>query len=227
MSKQRKLWVLLDLVFLIAFNIVFFVLGGANGTAAIWWAYGFIHLAYILLLVTPYMVRKNSSSTALFNMSLYSISMTYFLITFVCGLIFIFRYPQMGSLSLVSQVIITGLYAIILIAHIIANDRTADALVVHEQELQFVKVSSGKLAGILARTQDAGLKKKVEQAYDLAHASQVKSSTAAQMTEHAVLAAIDELDRATAVRDQKEMAILLDRIINGIENRNRQLQFTQ
>lgn len=226
MSKQQNLWVLLDAIFLIAFNIVFFVLGGANQAASVWWAYGFIHLSYVLLLVTPFMVRR-SSSAAVFSMSLYSISATYFLITFVCGLIFIFLYPDQGTLSLVSQVIITALYAIILIAHIIANERTADALVVHEQELQFVKLSSGKLAGILARTQDADLKKKVEEAYDLAHASQVKSSPAAQMTERSVLATIDQLEQAVAVRDQKEMAILLDQIINGIDSRNRQLKFAQ
>ena len=85
--KKNVLWILLDLVFLIVFNTVFFVAGGTDHNASVWISYGFIHLSYILLIITPFLIRK-SSSAAVFGFSLYSISSTYFLVEFIVGVIF-------------------------------------------------------------------------------------------------------------------------------------------
>lgn len=43
MNKKRILWILLDLVFLIIFNTIFFMLGGVHNKTSVWVAYGFIH----------------------------------------------------------------------------------------------------------------------------------------------------------------------------------------
>ena len=70
MNKKSVLWILLDLVFLAVFNTVFFVAGGTDHTASVWISYGFIHFAYLMVLVTPFLIRK-SSSAAVFGFSLY------------------------------------------------------------------------------------------------------------------------------------------------------------
>lgn len=95
--------------------------------ASVWISYGFIHFAYIMLLITPKLIRKSSSS-AVFGFSLYSISSTYFLVAFIVGVIFIFVRPESYKGSLVVQVIIAGIYAVMLISHMIANEHTADVL---------------------------------------------------------------------------------------------------
>lgn len=87
--KKNTLWILLDLVFLAVFNTVFFVLGGIEHPASVWISYGFIHFAYIMVLVTPFFIRESSHS-AMFGFTLYSVSAVYFLVAFVVGLIFIF-----------------------------------------------------------------------------------------------------------------------------------------
>ena len=46
MKKKIALWIILDLIFLIVFNTVFFVAGGADHPASVWISYGFIHFAY-------------------------------------------------------------------------------------------------------------------------------------------------------------------------------------
>ena len=65
MNKKSILYILLDLVFLAVFNTVFFVVGGTNHPASVWAAYGFIHFSYIMVLVTPFLVRKNSNAADL------------------------------------------------------------------------------------------------------------------------------------------------------------------
>ena len=99
MNKKSVLWILLDLVFLIVFNIVFFVMGGAQHPASVWISYGFIHFAYIMLVVTPFLIRK-SSSAAVFGFSLYSISSAYFFAAFIVGVIFIAAHPENYKWSL-------------------------------------------------------------------------------------------------------------------------------
>ena len=88
LNKKSVLYILLDAIFLIVFNTVFFVLGGTNHPASVWMSYGFIHFSYVMVLITPFLIRK-SSSAAVFGFSLYSISATYFIVEFIAGLIFI------------------------------------------------------------------------------------------------------------------------------------------
>ena len=118
---------LLDLVFLIVFNVVFFVAGGTDHPASVWISYGFIHLAYIMLLITPFLIRK-STNTAVLGFPLYSISSAYFIVAFIVGLIFIFTHPESYKAALIVQVIIAGIYAVMLISHMIANESTGNAL---------------------------------------------------------------------------------------------------
>ena len=114
MNKKSILYILLDLVFLAVFNTVFFVAGGTEHPASVWIAYGFIHFSYLMVLVTPFLIRK-SSSQAVFGFSLYSVSVVYFFVEFIVGLIFIFIGSDSYKSSLVVQVIIAGIYAVMLI----------------------------------------------------------------------------------------------------------------
>ena len=110
MNKKSALWIILDLVFLIVFNTVFFVAGGFEHPASVWLSYGFIHFAYLMVIATPFLIRK-SSSAAVFGFSLYSISSTYFLVEFIVGLIFVFLRQESVKAALIVQVIIAGIYA--------------------------------------------------------------------------------------------------------------------
>ena len=65
MNKKTGLWIALDLIFVIVFNVVFFTLLGGEHPASVWVAYAFIHIAYIMVVVTPFLTRKERSFTAL------------------------------------------------------------------------------------------------------------------------------------------------------------------
>lgn len=224
MNKKNILWILLDLVFLVVFNVVFFIAGGTQHPASVWISYGFIHFAYIMLLVTPFLVRK-SSSAAVFGFSLYSISSTYFFVAFITGIVFIVMHPETYKASLLVQVVIAGIYAIMLLSNMIANEHTADSIERHEVELQYVKQSSAMLKGIMEMTDDKTLKKKIEKAYDLLHSSQVKSSSSVRDYEVTVMDLIEVLEGNVSRNDVVAANTTLEKIMKNANERNRRLKY--
>lgn len=224
MNKKRTLWILLDLVFLIVFNVVFFVAGGTDHPASVWISYGFIHFAYLMLLVTPFLIRK-STNTAVLGFPLYSISSTYFIVAFVVGLIFIFTHPESYKAALIVQVIIAGIYAVMLISHMIANESTADSIERHEMELRYVRDASAKLKGIMDSISDKQLRKKVEKLYDLLHSSPVKSNNSAREYELMVLELIAALETNIDKNDILSVETTISRIERIANERNRCLKY--
>lgn len=94
--KKQVLWLALDAIFLIVFNVCFFILlGGANERGiegippSVWVSYGFIHFSYLLLLGTPLMVRRGNKAVADYARPLYVGTWTYFLVALVVNLVFI------------------------------------------------------------------------------------------------------------------------------------------
>lgn len=224
MNKKSILYILLDLVFLIVFNTIFFVLGGTEHSVSVWISYGFIHFAYLMLLVTPFLIRK-STNTIVLGFPLYSISSTYFFVAFIAGLIFIFTHPESYKAALIVQVIIAGIYAVMLISHMIANESTADSIEKHEMELRYVRDASAKLKGIMDSISDKQLRKKVEKLYDLLHSSPAKSNNSVRDYELTVLGLIDALEGNIDRNDIAAAEATISNIERNASERNRRLKY--
>ncbi len=223
MDKKGVLWAILDLIFLIVFNTVFFVAGGTEHTASVWISYGFIHFAYLMVLVTPRLVRK-SSSAAVFGFALTSISSVYFLVEFAVGLIFVFMESESFKAALIVQIIIAGLYAIVLVAHMLANESTADSLERHEDEVAFIKTASSRVKPLLGKARDKKADKAMEKAYDLIHSSPSRSSPAVHALESAVMSRISDLADAVQAGNVDLVIATAGEIISAMEERNRKLR---
>lgn len=224
MNKKNILWAILDLIFLVVFNVLFFVFGGVNHETSVWISYGFVHFAYIMLIVTPFLIRK-SSSASVFGFSLYAISSTYFMITFIVGVLFILIHPDTYKWSLIVQVVITGFYGIMLISHLIANESTADSIERHEIELRYVKDCSSKLKGIMDSVSDRQLKKQIEKVYDTVHSSQIKSNNQVRDIEMVVLDLVDVLLNNVSRGDIVAARTTLEKIQINADERNRRLKY--
>jgi hypothetical protein len=207
MKKTSVLWIILDLIFLLVFNALFFILAGIGHTASVWISYGFIHFAYFMLLLTPLLIRKGKSS-GVFGFSLYSISAVYFLIEFAAGIIFIFVSPESFVAALLVQLCIAAFYGIMFISHMIANEHTADAEEKRQDQIASMKDSSAKLKGLLGRISDKETKKKVERMYDAICSSPVQSSINLAQGETSILQSINDLEDAIS-RGDKERTITL------------------
>lgn len=223
MNKKRFLWLLLDLVFLIVFNIVFFVAGGTKHSASVWISYAFIHFAYVMLLITPFLIKK-STNTAIFGFPIYSISSTYFIVAFVVGVIFVFMNQDSYKGALIVQVVIAGIYAVMLLSHMIANESTAESVERHEMELRYVKEASAKLKGIMESIADKQLRKKVERVYDLLHSSPVKTNQSVREYELNVLDLIDVLEGNICRNDFSAAETTISKIERNAKERNRKLK---
>lgn len=215
---------LLDLVFLIIFNVVFFMIGGTSHPASVWISYGFIHFAYIMLLITPFLIRR-SMNTAVLGFPLYSISSAYFIVVFVVGLICVFIHPESYKPVLILQIIISGIYAVMLILHMIANESTADSIEWHEFELRYVRDTSSRLKGIMESISDKQLHKKVEKLYDLVHSSPAKSDKFVRDYELMVLGLIDALEENIDRNDLSAAETIIGKIESNASERNRRLKY--
>ena len=226
MNKKSVLWILLDFIFLAVFNTVFFVAGGTDHTTSVWISYGFIHFAYLMVVVTPFLIRK-SSSAAVFGFSLYSVSSTYFLFELVVGLIFIFIKSETYKTALIVQVIIAGIYAVLLLAHMIANEKTADSVKRYEDEVAFIKTASSRVKGLVGKADDKKANKEIEKAYDMLHSSPSKTSGAASFIEAAVMDKVAELERAVFSQDTAAIIAIAGEVIALMDKRNSQFRLSQ
>lgn len=223
MNKKSVLWILLDLIFLAVFNTVFFVAAGVNHPASVWISYGFIHFAYLMVVVTPFLIRK-SSSAAVFGFSLYSISSTYFLLEFVIGLVFIFIKSESYKSALIVQVIVAGIYAILLLSHMIANETTADNVEQHEEEVAYIKTASSRVKALNGKANDKKANKEIEKAYDMLHSSPTKTIATVRSIESNVMHKIAELEDAVSNQDTAAIITAAGEIVALMEERNRKIK---
>lgn len=225
MNKKSVLWILLDLIFLAVFNTIFFAAGGTDHTASVWISYGFIHFAYLMVLVTPFLIRK-SSSAAVFGFSLYSISSTYFLLEFVVGLIFIFMKSESYKASLIVQVIVAGIYAVLLLSHLIANEHTADSVERHEEEVAYIKTASSLVKALIGKANDKKANKEIEKAYDTIHSSPSKTVATVRSIESNVMNKVAELEGAVSDQDTAKIITIAGEIVALMEERNRKIRLS-
>lgn len=223
MKKTKIFWYLLDLIFLFVFNLYFFMLKGIDQPASAWISYASIHFAYLMLLITPAFVRKGSNS-AVYGRPLFVISTSYFFLSLIVGVVFIVISPEIIIVALLVQVTIAALFAVLLLTNLIANEHTADNIERHEVELKYVKESSSRIDALLKQISDTTIRKKVENVYDLIHSSQVKSSNIVKSVEQDVFDEIDNLEKALKQNNFENIQLIVDKICNLANERNRQLK---
>ena len=226
MKKENILWTILNSIFLIVFNVFFFTLSGTNNLASVWISFGFIHFGYIMLLLTPRMIRSVKSS-AVFGFSIYYISSIYFLLEFVTGITFIIIAHEKITISLLVQISIAMLYSIVLLSLLIANERTADTEEKRKSQINFIKVSSEKTKRLLEISKDKESKKSIEKVYDAIYSSPIKTYPELAEVEEVILASINELERYVISEDKEGIITLSNSLLSKINERNRMIKSLQ
>ena len=119
--KKRVLIIILLSLFLVLFNVMFFLLGGHTGANASGWiSYGAIHLSYLLMVFSPLIVR-GLKSDKIFGIPLTAVSMVYFCIEFIVGLVFILFNPEGWKAAFLIQLILFVIYAALALIVLIAG----------------------------------------------------------------------------------------------------------
>lgn len=128
MKRTNILWTLLNSLFLIVFNFLFFLLLDIEGfKTSVWISYGFIHFSYFVFLLTPLLIRKSKVETN-YRRPLYFITGVYFLIAFIVGITFILITPETYKVTLIVQTVLATLFWGLILVQLIVNEYTAKSI---------------------------------------------------------------------------------------------------
>ena len=213
-------------LFLIVFNLLFFILGDeSDAKTSVWISYGFIHFAYILLLLTPLFVRKGSVKTN-YCRPLYMVTSIYFIVELFVGITLILIAPETAKVTISIQVVLAASFLGWLLMHIIANEHTANSVEHKEQELEYMKESSARLQSVIQLITDSEIAQKIERVYDLLHSSPTKSNTDVHLLEQKIISEIKRLEIIVNQNDTKQIATIADKIYRLVDERNSQLKIS-
>ena len=219
--KKSVLYIALDLIFLVVFNIIFFLLKPEQNPASVWISYGFIHFAYIMVIATPILVNKGKHASV-FGAVTTTISAVYFFAVFVIGIIFILARPESFKACLIIQILLAAAYGIVLIINLIANETTAEKEAKREKEILFVKTCSERLKSAMELATDKEVKKAIEKAYDEVYSSPVRTHEAVRAAEMQIYNQTQQLYNVVESKD--EALALCKEILRNTKERNLKLK---
>ena len=179
MKKTTIIAILFYTVFLGVYNSIFFICGGANTVTAGWIAYGFIHFAYFMVVISNYLGGK-SKSKALFGVSLHLISLLYFGLQLSYGTWFTLlsnlAKTNHYKVSLVIQILLLGIYSAAFLGTFLANARSEEDELRHDEEVAYIKDSASRIKYLVGKVSDKRANREIEKAYDALHASPALSN---------------------------------------------------
>ena len=211
--------VLLDSVFVVAFNILFFLNGGTHQVAAVWTAYGFLHFAYLMVLITPLIASKDSTAV-LSKTTTYTISLLFFIVELIFAVITFITKTERIKMVISLETVICAIYIIILVINLLADDSIANKQQRHESENDFIKGISNQIKYIQTLVSDNDAKKKLESLYYLAHSSPSKSGESMKYYENEIIRNINLLEDAANQNKITEILSVSGKIERLLNKRN-------
>lgn len=225
--KKITLSIVLGLLFLILFNVLFFVMRGTDNSTVVWISYGFIHLAYLFVLATPLFTTKTQREVL--NYTLWSQSLSYFIIELVVGLGFI-AYATYGDLEsvtwpLIIQAVMCAIFLFIFIANIMANDHTNARIEERTAIKDSIMNTADNIRPLISRCVDSDVKKKVERCYDAMRYSPVRSHPSIMDIEYDIRSAIDALESTLAEGSKEDQLKSATELLRLIDERKNKLKY--
>lgn len=219
--KKNILNVALYLIFIIIFNLLFFILKDTY-TAAVWISYAFIHFAYIALITTQFF-EENHKEVSL-KLSSYLVSAIYFGIEIITGIIIIVITPETYKISLAIQITLLGIYLIILLSNIIVSSKVRRSLEEQEENFNYVKGVSSIIKTCMNGVSDENVAKKLEMFYDVVKYSPLKTNWAVSDLEKEIKQRVLILENNRHQLDNEEFTSEIEYLTNLANKRNIILQ---
>ena len=168
MKKTSVLWLIFKLLFPIVFNVIFFLLVDLEDLpGSVWLSYGAIHLAYIILAFFPFL--SGSKRLSIVGLSLFSATLSYFLVELFVGIIFIIARLEGWKWPFIVQFVILILYLFVAIPGFIAGDYAAEGRELLKQDAEkaartdYIKPAASKLIIAERATTDFDIKTLVQE----------------------------------------------------------------
>lgn len=221
--KSNIIKTVIALIFLIVFNLLFFLLGGYERTMTEWISYGFIHAAYLCLLATPLFCRNNKKGDTVLTASLYLRALVYFFIELAAGLVIIGFFAEGPHLwPTIIQSVLLAIFLIMQLMSVLANDATKQSLDKQREERIHIRLLADNLRDAMRSTTDPDLRKKIEKCYESLNSSSLESFPQARETENALEGAVNILCMQVANGDSsaEQLEASVKQVQTAIFNRN-------
>ena len=193
MNKKNIFTLILNSVFIVAFNAFFFLTKAYNIGASIWICYGFLHFSYLMILLTPVLETKGKNSYTS-KLTTYAISLFYFFLELIFTLILYFKNYNKPVLISCINIVITAIYLITLMTNLLVNNRISEKQMVHDNQNDFIKRISAKARFIESISTDNSLKSKVNDLYSSIHSSPIQTKPETVEFEETIEQLLDELE---------------------------------
>lgn len=217
--KTNILKVGVALIFLALFNVLFFVLGGTAQSAVSWVSYGFIHAAYLMILVTPLLETKSKGLTVL-SASLYLRAIFYFFTELIIGLVFIAFQPGSILWPLIIQSVVLAIFLVLQLMSVMANHATEVSIQKQRTESVYIKTMAIQVKGALRNVEDESLKNCVRRCYEALNNASIESFPEAEDAERALRTAVEMLCTAIEDGDHAQIEKKANRVLNAVRTRN-------
>lgn len=217
MTKKKLITILLESIFLIAFNVLFFINSGFEHPTGTWICYGFLHFSYLMMIFTPFIETKEYISKT----TSYTISSLYFVCELVFVLINLIFNKIIGAKFVISvQVILTAIYFIVFFTNLITNETTKNKASQHNIENHFIKLISTKAKYIESIISSSKEKNRMNNLYYTIHSSPIKSSNNVIIYEEKIVDSLDALENAAEQNDETMISEKITEIEQLINKRN-------
>lgn len=223
--KKDIFKVLVGLVFPVAFNLLFFLIGGTERTAAEWISYGFIHFAYLCIILTPVFCKKGKGRAVL-NDSLYLRALAYFVVELIAGVAFLLWNPEETVWPATVQAVIAAAFLLMQLMSVAANEATDESLARQSREKIYIQDLASNVREAMQRVQDPETRKKLRSVYEELKSASTGSCPEAEEIELQLAANVNALcmDAQSSSPSQIDSAIMAARETlrkrNSIINRN-------
>ncbi len=223
--KKTILQIIFFTLFLLVFNVLFFILSGTDNPASVWVAYGFIHWAYLIILMIPLLGTKGKDSFYL-NATLYTQAISYFVIEFIIGLVFVFWRPESLLWSVLPQSFLWLVYMIMIIGNAWSNQITDKQMEEREYAHVAITVNRMELKKLIMQVKDPILRRRINEIYDLLTASATQQTNNTANCDMQINNNISLLQQAISAQDDSAISDIIEQLMDLALRRKAELKYT-
>ena len=217
MKNNKVLYGIIGLVALAIVNVVVFV-SIKEYTTARWINIAFLNLSVIVLWF--FSIMFGNKEEGFMNYSRLPIVSLYSGITFIVSALLIITNLQSVKATIVIQVILLGLFIIILATNTMANNSARASTVADKNNFSKVSDMTKRLDLILKTVEDRELYKKIEKAYDAVKNTRVTVKEDTTQIDNDILQAIGIIEYSVQNKNYEAIDEQVNKIKNAIIKRD-------
>lgn len=224
--KANILKVIIGLIFLIVFNVLFFLLGGTERSTTEWICYGFIHAAYLCLLATPLFCNAGKGETVL-SASLYLRALFYFFTELVVGIGFLWYNAESPTWPAIVQSVLLMTFLILQLMSVLANDATKASLAKQREERIYIRSLAENLKETMRIVTDPVLRKQMASCYESLNSSSLESFPEAIDAELELENAVNTLCSFVERGDTSQLGKQIQSVQEAMKLRNKAIRMAR